>query len=181
MKQLVEMNEKTKQCSETNYPMCLPCAEDTNIRDDANIQDEELKENSIIIFEDGEEEVVEIDAEVENQQSKTATTALAAKFGMPQPAVTTNYETGEKRDTEIPAALISGEVEEMSVDRSLEEVNWKKSIVTDSSKMSTVQSYEKDDNSWSEMNDLCMSLQLCSLCTEDEVLYAGDNFDKTEE
>ena len=93
----------------------------------------------------------------------------------------TKYAAEDNRDTGIPTAMIDGEVEEMSVDRSLEEVNKKKSIVLDPSKMSAVDSYEKDDNSWSEMNDLCMDLQLCSLCTEDEVLCARDDFDKTEE
>ena len=103
-KQLVEINEETKKKAANNQHNCLPCVEDTEI------QNEGLKENSMIIFDDGEEELVEVYDDNDNKESETTV------IPNPQPAVTTKYAAEDKRDTGIPAATMDGEVEEMSVD-----------------------------------------------------------------
>ena len=78
-KQLGEINEECKNDSASNQHICLPCVEDTDI------QNEGLNENSMIIFDDGEEELIEVYNGNGNEESETTVTPN------PQPAVTTKY------------------------------------------------------------------------------------------
>ena len=74
-----------------------------------------------------------------------------------------------------------GGVAEESNDESLEEDYEKNSVWVRFAKKALVEGYKKENNSWSGIKDLCINLQLYLLCSEDEVMYARDNFDKTDE
>ena len=170
------MNEEIDNNKEIQSTICLPCETVSDVRTTTTPQ------YSRIVLEDGKkEEDIEIAEDRDSNITPTAVVDAAASPSILQPATARDNGLDIEGSVKISGGKMRMQELESSDDESLEENFEEMDFVSEIENYAPVVRYEKEDISLTGIKDLCLHLQLCSLCTENEVQYARDNFDKIDE
>ena len=161
IRELNEMEQTTKNVSNTDQEQiyCLPCVQEPA----------PVLESSMIMFDDGEKNEIELCVEKDESKSPEVAAEVVPTTSIPQPASLNESDKGESEVNRVYQMMRSEVVMESDEDSQIGDNNDFFDF-SDLNNSVPGERCENENNKVSSLTDLCMHLQLISLCTENDVL-----------